>query len=172
MKKTHEVKLRRGRFLPYGKVDPNKTIIELALEYVADPSHADIYDLSAVRRGSRGGHAGCVLDVEFTREAVYAALLRYRDNPAQAPALAVHNGGVALMRVEYSVMRRTFGVPYDEFPTQYAKIDDIVPDPADFKCNAPYARKWEKECARVAGGKWHGALNNVQTDFIVNEADD
>ena len=47
-----------GRFLPYGNVDPNKTLGEIAIEYLTDPKHADFIALSGVKLGSRGRGAG------------------------------------------------------------------------------------------------------------------
>lgn len=160
-----------GRFLPYGNVNPNKTIGEIAIEYISNPAHADYFALSGVKLGSRGRGAGKrpgeVLVMVYSRAQVLDAVTRFLDG-GSAPSLCVHNGGVALGRVEYTKMRQTFGIPTCEYHTNLTKLDDIQPDTG----NAPYARAWEKICARHTGGRWVGSLRNVQVDIIINENDD
>lgn len=172
-----EVKLggarHMGRFLPYGNVDTNKSIGDIAMDYVMDSKHAEYYCFSAVKRGMGGksaGVGGVVSAVVFTREQVAAAIARFNAGN-DVPALKVHNGGVALARVQYIKLRQSFGVPVAEYAIDgLAKLDDIVPDAS---CpNAPYARAWEKLCAKAVNGKWTGGFRNVQFDIVVNEADD
>ena len=172
-----EVKLggarHMGRFLPYGNVDTNKSIGDIAMDYVNDPKHAELYCFSAVKRGMGGksaGIGGIVSAVVFTREQVATAIARFNAGN-DVPALKVHNGGVALARVQYIKLRQSFGVPVAEYTIGgLAKLDDITPDAS---CsNAPYARAWEKICANAMNGKWTGGLRNVQFDIVVNEADD
>lgn len=177
MKIRIEVKLggsrHMGRFLPYGNVDVNKSIGEIAMDYINDPEHAELYCFSAVKRGMGGksaGVGGCVSAVVFTREQVAAAVARFNAGN-DVPALKVHNGGVALGRVQYIKLRQSFGAPVAEYPIEgLAKLEDIKPD---VSCpNAPYARAWEKICARALDGKWTGGLRNVQFDIVINDADD
>lgn len=169
----YEVKLggarHCGRFLPYGNIDPHKTMLENALDYVANPNHAERFALSAVKRGGKG-RAGQVVVMIYDKDAVYNALVKYGQNVKNAPALAIHNGGVALKRIEYMTMRQTFGAPIAVYETDLTKVDDIEPDAGCV--NAPYARAWEKICAKVVGGRWCGGLLNVQIDFVVNDNDE
>lgn len=167
----YEVKFLKGRFLPYGNVQPDLTVLELALDYVQNPNHAERYAIAAIKRGARGGHAGSVKVAVYDREAVLAALVKFGANGRKAaPALGVHNGGVAILRCEYAAIRQTFGVPIAEYDTDLTKREDLAPD---MGCpNAPYARAWEKVCARAVKGKWVGGLRNVQIDIVVNDADD
>lgn len=160
-----------GRFLPYGNVDPNKTLGEIAIEYISNPAHADFFALSGVKLGSRGRGAGKrpgeVLVMVYSREQVLTAVKRFLAGES-VPSLCVHNGGVALGKVEYTKMRQSFGTPVAEYGTDLNKLDDIQPDTG----NAPYARAWEKICAEALGGRWVGGLRNVQVDIIINENDD
>ena len=165
----YEVKYLKGRFVAYGKHEVDKTPIDAAIEYITSERHAERYCFAAIQRGGRG-RAGSVRVLVYSREAVLSAVQRFAVKPADVPALAIHNGGVALMRCEYAAMRRTFGAPIDELPTSLTRREDLKPD---MGCvNAPYARAWEKVCAEAAGGKWCGALRNVQIDFTVNEYDE
>ena len=162
-----------GRLLPYGDIDPRLTVGEIAIEYITNPSHADYYALSAVRLGSRGRGAGKrpgdLLVVVYSREQVLAAVQAFLAT-GTSPSLCVHNGGIAIGRIEYTKMRQTFGTPVAEYSTGLQKTDDIQPDTG---CpNAPYARAWEKICAKALGGRWVGGLRNVQVDIIINENDD
>lgn len=162
-----------GRFLPYGNVDPNKTLGEIAIEYLTDPKHADFIALSGVKLGSRGRgagkRAGQVVVMVYSREQVLNAVKRFLSGVA-VPSLCVHNGGVAMGKVEYSKVRQSFGIPVAEYATDLCKLDDIQPDTG---CpNAPYARAWEKICAKAIGGRWVGGLNNLQIDIVVNINDD
>lgn len=171
-----EVKLggrHYGRFLPYGNVDPNKSIGEIAIQYITDPTHAELFALSAVKLGSRGRgsgkRAGEVVVMLYSREQVLDAVKRFLSGVA-VPSLCVHNGGVAMGRIEYSKVRQSFGIPTAEYTTDLCKLDDIQPDAG---CpNAPYARAWEKICAKALGAKWVGGLRNVQFDLLVNDADE
>lgn len=170
-----EVKLggsrHMGRFLPYGNVDVTKSVGDLAMEYVLDEKHAELYCFSAVKRGmGRSGQGGQVLAILFTREQVADAITRFNAGN-DVPALRVHNGGVALAKVQYIKLRQSFGTPVAEYPIEgLTKLEDIPPDTG---CpNAPYARAWEKICAKALNAKWTGALRNVQFDLMINEVDD
>lgn len=165
----YEVKYLKGRFVAYGKHDVNKTPIEAAFDYITDERHAERYCVAAIQRGGRG-RAGSVRVMVYERDAVLNAVQRFAVDPSSVPALAVHNGAVAVVRCEYVAIRRTFGAPLDELPTTLTRREDLQPDPTC--ANAPYARAWEKVCAAAAGGKWCGALRNVQIDFTVNDADE
>lgn len=166
----YEVKWLKGRFLPYGDVNPDLTVLELALDYIQNPAHAERYAFAAIQRGGKGrpGHVNVAI---YDRATVLAAVKNFGTHgKAAAPALGVHNGGVAVMRCEYTVIRQTFGTPIEEYATELSKKDDLQPDAG---CrNAPYARAWEKVCAKAANGRWCGGLRNVQIDFTVNDADD
>ena len=165
----YEVKYIKGRFVSYGRYDTDKTPIDAAIDYIADERHAERYCVAAIQRGGKG-RPGAVRIMVYERTAVLAAVQRFAQNPMSVPALGVHNGAVAVLRCEYAAIRRTFGAPVDELPTELTRREDLRPD---YGCpNAPYARAWEKVCAAAAGGHWCGALHNVQIDFTVNDADD
>ena len=166
----YEVKFIKGRFLPYGNVQPDMTVLELALDYIQNPNHAERYCVAAIQRGGKG-RPGAVKVLVYDRAAVLAAVLKFGANGRKfAPALGVHNGGIAVLRCEYAAIRQTFGLPIAEYGTGLNKREDLEPD---MGCpNAPYARAWEKVCAKVMNGQWCGALRNVQIDFVVNDADD
>ena len=165
----YEVKGFKGRFVPFGgkEADPNKTVFENAVEYVENPAHAERYAFAAIVRGSKA-HAGMMKVVIYNRTQVLDAIKAFSANRASAPVLGIHNGAIAVMRLEYMTMRQTFGRPLEEYETELTKWKDLQPDTG----NAPYARAWEKVCAKACGGKWVGGLNRVQIDFIVNEADE
>lgn len=165
----YEVKGYKGRFVPFGgkEADPNKSMIENAIDYVANPAHAERYAFAAIVRGSKT-RAGVMKVVIYERAQVLNAIKAFESGRASAPALGIHNGAVALMRLEYLTMRQTFGRPLEEYDTELTKWKDLTPDTG----NAPYARAWEKVCARTCGGKWVGGLNRIQIDFIVNEGDE
>lgn len=165
----YEVKYIKGRFVAYGKHDVNKTPIDAAFDYINDERHAERYCVAAIQRGGKG-RPGAVRVMVYERAAIRAAVERFAANPSNVPALAIHNGAVAVMRCEYAAIRRTFGTPLEELSTTLTRREDLKPDASC--ANAPYARAWEKVCAAAAGGKWCGALRNVQIDFTVNEADD
>lgn len=165
----YEVKYLFGGFCAYGKDDTTKTPIEAALAYVDNPAHAERYCVAAIQRGGRG-RAGRVFVMVYEREAIRAALERYAAG-VRVPALGVRAaGGVGVKRCEYAAIRQTFGAPLSEIATEYTKREDIKPDAGC--ANAPYARAWEKICAKALNGRWVGGLRNVQIDIVVNEEDD
>ena len=165
-----EVKWFKGRFLPYGKTNPNATAFDNALAYVGDPRHADFYALPCIMRGGKG-RPGRLYMALYRRETVLNAILKYKaSGQCEFGALGVHNGGVALLRAEELIIRQTFGQPELLLETGLTKRADLKPDAS---CpNAPFARAWEKVCARLMNAKWVGALRNVQIDLIINLNDD
>lgn len=165
----YEVKYLFGGFCSYGKNDMDKTPIDAALEYVDNAAHAERYCVAAIQRGGRG-RAGRVFVMVYERNAIRAALERYAAG-VRVPALGVrHAGGIGVKRCEYAAIRQSFGAPLAEIATEYTKREDIKPDAGCV--NAPYARAWEKICAKALGGRWVGGLHNVQIDIVVNEDDD
>jgi hypothetical protein len=158
-----EVKYKGGRFVPFGKDLPNVLPVDGARYYVTNVSKADyILVPGVIRRRS-------VEVCAFTKEQVLEALDRLEGN-ASFGVLSIVQGQVKLMGVELMDVIHTFGPPAFRVQSGLAKVADLKPDES---CrNAPYARAWEKVCAKAVGGKWVGALKGVQVDIIINEADD
>lgn len=166
MKTRFEVKLRGGRFVPFGKeLDPHWTPVEGARYYLTDLSKADFILVPGVIR--RRSVEVCA----FTKEQVLQALDELDASGGLSfGVLSIVQGQVKLMGVELLDVIHTFGAPAFRVPSGLVKMKDLTPDHG---CpNAPYARAWEKVCSKAIGGHWVGALKGVQVDIIVNEADD
>ncbi len=166
----YEVKGFKGRFLPYGNIDPRMNMFEQSIDYLTRKTTAERFALFTVKRGASrcGAGNGRAFVYIVEKSAVLNAIYKMQDNPKNAPALSVHNGAIVLKRYEFMAVVHTFGKAVEIIETDLTSWKDIKPDTG----NAPYARAWEKICAKVCGGHWCGGLNNVQIDFTVNENDD
>lgn len=166
----YEVKGYKGRFLPYGKIDPRLNMFEQSEQYLTRQTTAERFALFTVKRGNSRAGAGNGRAYVYivSKEAVLNAIHKMQVNAKLTPALSVHNGAIVLKRYEFMAIVQTFGKAIEIVETDVTSWKDIKPDTG----NAPYARAWEKICAKACNGKWCGGLNNVQIDFTVNEADD
>lgn len=172
-----EVKLfgaeHKGALKPYGKVDPNMSLLTLAYAYVGNPNHGDFYLFNGTVLGSRGRGAGkrpgYMMMMAYSRKQVLKGLDKYRDG--NDTCLDTANGGIAGISDAYLKIRQTFGEPIFEVKTGLKNAGEIQPDPG--VTVAPYARAWEKICSDlIENARWCGGLNNVQVDLTINEDDD
>ena len=166
MKTRFEVKFRGGRFVPFGKEVPaTLTAVEGARFYIENVSKADYVMVPAViRRASVDVLAFSKAQVLDALDALDAC------GGLSCGVLSIVQGQVKLTGVEYLDVIHTFGKPAFRAKSGYVKMKDIKPDASC--ANAPYARAWEKICAKAVNGTWVGALRGVQVDVIVNDNDD